>query len=58
MNNKTLGGVLIGISFLYYFFPQFNGILNSRDISQGEGTIIWAILLVGGLLLWYLPKKN
>lgn len=58
MNKKSLAWMLVALSFLYYFFPQWNGFFDSRDISQGEGTIIWSILFVGGILLWYLPVKD
>lgn len=43
-----------------YFFPKWNGLLfeSSTDITAGDGRIVAAILLVGGLLLWFSKEEK
>jgi hypothetical protein len=43
-----------------WFFPQWNGLFfeASKDITTGEGRIVAAVLLVGGLLLWFLGSPR
>jgi hypothetical protein len=47
------------LAFAMWFFPSWNGLfVDPSGISLGEGRIVSAIFLVGGLILFYLPKQN
>ena len=55
---RALGiGLIIG-GIGSWFFPQFQNVLfEPANITVGEGKIIGAILVVGGLLLYFLSPR-
>ncbi len=56
---QQIGIDLIVAGICSYLFPGFNGILFERsNISTGEGQIVGAILVVGGLILIALTRKS
>lgn len=51
------GFVLIVAGITSFLFPGFNGLLVERSqVSTGEGQILGAVLIVGGLILLNLEK--
>jgi hypothetical protein len=58
--NKQWAVVLFVMALIAWLFPQWNGTFfqASKDITAGEGTIVAAILFVGGLLLWFLDSSR
>ena len=52
--SKRWAVTLFLMSSIMWFFPQFEA---SKGITTGEGIIAAAVLLVGGLLLWFLGSS-
>lgn len=51
------GYVLIVAGVTSFLFPGFNGVLVERsEVTTGEGQILGAVLIVGGLILLSLDK--
>lgn len=59
MDKKSVSWTLIIIGAIAYFFSQWQGILiDSGAVSIGEARIVATIMIMGGILLFYLPNKN
>ena len=59
MEKRRWAILLIVFGLMYWFFPGWNGFFfESSDISMGEGRIMASILLIGGVLLYYLPSSH
>lgn len=56
---QQIGIELTVAGVVSYLFPGFNGIFFERsNITTGEGQIVGAILVVGGLILVALARKS
>jgi hypothetical protein len=56
-NWARLWAVMLFINAAFIWsFPKWNGVFSEslKDVTTGEGRIVAAVLLVGGLLLWFL----
>ena len=59
MDKKSVSWTLIIIGAIAYLFPQWQGVLiDSGAVSIGEARIVATIMIMGGILLFYLPNKN
>jgi len=61
MDSKRMWALLLAaLSVLMWFAPQWGGILfpAAENVTAGDSRIASSILLVGALVLWYLPTKN
>ena len=55
----ALGVILVAGGIISFIVPGFNGILFERsNVSAGDGQIIGAILVVGGLILIAIDKMR
>ncbi len=58
-NKQVFAIILIASGIISYSWPGFNGLFSdAANITTGEGRIIAAIYITGGLLLWFLPSKD
>lgn len=58
-SKRVFAGLLVIIGFVSWTYPGFNGfIFPPADVSTGDGHIVGAIFLVGGVLLWFMQTKT
>ncbi len=57
MNKKTWAYVLGMTGAFSYFFPTWNGIFAEASQDPSTGKIIGVVILIGALILYYLPEK-
>jgi hypothetical protein len=60
-NGKRMWALLLaGLSATMWFAPSWSGIFfpAAETVTAGDGRIASSILLVGALVLWYLPTKD
>ncbi len=55
-NKRTFALILLIIAFSAVAFPDY--IFASGTISYGDRMIVWAILVVGSVIVWTMPSKN
>jgi len=57
---KTGMAIALGIAGLgAWLLPGWNGLLfPASDTSAGEGQDLGAVLVVGALVLWFMPEKK
>ena len=59
MSKKVTSQILIAAGAAAYFFPAWQGVfIDAGDVTVGEARIVATIMLVGGLVLFYLPEKG
>ncbi|PHS23476.1 MAG: hypothetical protein COA84_11130 [Robiginitomaculum sp.] len=58
--NKGFAVVLGMAGVMSWYWPTYNGFWSPPvDVSVGEGHIIGAIFIVGGMIVWFLrPPKD
>jgi len=60
-STKKLVSVTLMVSAAFsWYFPTWSGLFFStpQDVTSGDGRIVAAILIVGGLLLWYTKEDR
>ncbi|MFA6076828.1 MAG: hypothetical protein WC735_01995 [Candidatus Paceibacterota bacterium] len=57
MNKKTWAYVLGLAGAFSYLFPTWNGILFEASQDSDAGKIIGVILIIGAVIIYYLPEK-
>ena len=58
-NKKIVAAIMFGVALVVWYFPRWNGLLETPiDYTSGDARIIASIFMVGSLMLWYLPEKT
>lgn len=56
--NKVIAVILFMCGSVNWYAPGFNGFFEPVIVSVGEGRITAAILIVGAVIVWFMPQPK